>query len=459
MYDKLQNYHHYTNKIWKAYVAKINYPKITNHIFLNDMDFVDKLESENPEPIINKEIHKKVNMNTYFKLVKHIPVPTEVLPEELVRNVFDILTKNHTDRSYIPEWTTLEPLLAKFSDYLLYSNINLEKISEMFQNKSSNALNILIMGAGPTGLYIANYLRLAGPMFPFFNLAIIDDRIPGGKRGLRLPYTRNRIFGLDFSLFSSFFPIFPCIRGLVSRGGIEIKYLENFLLVLAYSLNIPIYFTDEISNEMALKKFILKNKIDIVFDCTGGRMDIDYSSDIKSDFFPSNLILENDKYDIVRNRNKYELHWKKNIHNKFWLSIEIYDSDGKFLFVAMNTESLLFEPDVILLYKLHNKNLRIKDTKIQEAIDLFDNLKDLGLSKKIQTILSNNYNHIIKFYIIEPKLHHTISISKIIRQPKLDTIIIGTGDTIFSSHFVIGAGLNRLLPFINNIIWYIQTFY
>lgn len=449
----MDNYNNYINRIWHDYMAMMMRPN-TNHIFINDMNHVDKLESDNLPPLMNNNPKPEYpELNQYFKFIKHMPIPKEILPMELIEDIH--MTLNGSD----PSWSMLESKLEKFSDYLLVTNTSVPKINLMFQNKSTNTLNVCIMGGGPTGLYIANYMKLAGPMFPKINLAIIDNRIPKGKEGFRMPYTRNRIFGFDPSVFSSFIPMFPCIRGLIERKFIKIKYLENILMVFIYKLNIPIYFTDKINNESALKKFILKNNIDIVFDCTGDRLGVDYATKLKSDFFPPNTIYDNDKYHIAKTNSEYKLEWKNNIHNRFYLSMEIYDVSGKYISTPMVTETLLFDFDIIFLSNLHNKYVQINPSELSNTIGIFDNLRDMGLAKKIQDILIMDRSQIIKFYILEPKIYHKISISKIIKQSSLNTIIIGAGDTIFSSHFVIGAGLGRLLRFTDNIIWYIQTLY
>ena len=249
--SKLEKYSEYVNKLWKIYMNRRYGTK--QHIFLNDMlTFTDKFDYD---PIQN-ENHKKnykPDLNEFFVEKKCYKTPTKILPKELVNDI----CKELTDYTKIPNWKLLEVNLNELSDYLLYSNINLDKYCKFLQNKDTNTINVLIQGAGPTGLYIANMIHHANMLNPKINLLIIDNRI--AKEGYRLPYTRNRIYGIALSLFSTFFPKFVCMEKLIERGGISIKYLENLLLMFVYHNKIPIYFTNKIHTEEKLKNFIERN--------------------------------------------------------------------------------------------------------------------------------------------------------------------------------------------------------
>ena len=44
-------------------------------------------------------------------------------------------------------------------------------------------------------------------------------------------------------------------------------------------------------------------------------------------------------------------------------------------------------------------------------------------------------------------MRHSISISKVVTYDDHNFLYIGAGDTIFHSHFIVGAGLNRTISF------------
>lgn len=457
--DKLEHYNNYINGIWKIYVSVMNFPKNGNHIFINDMLQVDNIKIQYPiKEIINKKTEPiNFEINKCFKAGKCKFIPRKVLPKKLV----DYIYTNFMDYGKIPEWDNFEKELDKLSDYLLYSTIDTEAIKNMFASKTTDTINILILGAGPTGMYIANYLYDINLLSPKINMLIIDNKIPNDMEGFRLPYTRNRIYGLNLQLINSFFATFPCVKDLIKKGGIPIRYLENILLIFLYKYNIPIYFTNQINDETSLKKFIKENKIDIVFDCTGKKFKNNLienpSENVVSNFYPSDIILENDKYKIHYEGNEFQLQRKNHIENRFYISMDIHDKNGKYISTPIWTYDLIHTHDVKFFSKFHNTCLKIKPNKIHETIKLFDNLMDLHLSKMVQQNLLQYSDKNIKFFIIEPKIYHKILISSIIKQQKQNTIYISTGDSMFSSHFAVGAGLNRLLRFINRIIWYIQT--
>lgn len=457
--NKLEKYNEYINGVWKKYMSTIFFPKSNKHIFIRDMAIVETTKTKyEKKPLINKNIGPiDFNINEYFKKGKCKFIPKKVLPNKIVNEIFSDFMKYNQ----IPRWDKLKKQLDNMSNYLLYSNINPESIKNMFVNKKSDTINILILGAGPTGLYIANYLYTINLLSPRINLLIIDNKTPVNRESFRLPYTRNRIYGLHLELLNSFFPMFPCIKELTKKGGIQIKYLENIMIIFIYGYGIPIYFTNQINNEDSLKKFISQNKIDIVFDCTGNRFKNNFivnpSENIISTFFPKDTIFENDKYLIAYHNNEYQLQWKNNIDNRFYISMEIYNNNGKYLDMPIWANEIVFTHDVKFFSKFHNICIKMKPNKINKIMKLFDGLEDMTLSKRIQEKLIYYSDKNIKFSIIEPKLYQKILISSIIHQSDQNTIYIGAGDTIFSSHFAIGAGLNRLLRFINRIVWYIQT--
>ena len=174
-------------------------------------------------------------------------------------------------------------------------------------------------------------------------------------------------------------------------------------------------------------------------------------------FFPDTKIFQDDHHLVVRENNEYKLQWNNTIKNRFFLALEIYDTNNKFIFIPLSSYELNLTHDIKFFHQFHNKCLSINKETMNDAIDLFNNIEDLRLSKLIQLILIGNIDKRIKFFIIEPNMYHKIEISSLIQQPEYTTQYIGAGDTIFSSHFAVGAGLNRLLHFINYVIWYIES--
>lgn len=460
LYDKynpnnLELWSKHINKLWNKFINRFSlYTTNHQHIFLQDLDLAMKWYPW--EKVDIKDILLKPSqIENIFEIDGCNYIPTEILPKEFVDKLFKYLSEYQT----VPKWSYVEKKLSQMSNYLFYSNVNLDEYQKILQNKEKDRINILILGAGPTGLYVANYLKTINLISPRINLLIVDNRIVKSNASYRLPYTRNRIFGVNLDLFVTFFEKFACMKELLKQGGVKIKYLENLLIILAYGNEIPMYFTDNIIDELSLKKFIVENKIDVVFDCTGGRFKNNFITNLTNpqDFFEKNIIFENEWYKINITNNEARLQWKDNIQQRYYLSAEIYDDNGKFMVTAIWTEPLLYLSDVELFLEFNNKCIKIKKGKLDAAKKFFDeNISGKNLKDKIKMMLRYYKHHHIKFYIIDTQIYHKLLISDIIDQPEYKTIYISAGDTIFSSHFAIGAGLNRLLSFMNNVIWSAQ---
>ena len=462
--DSYINCSNYINKIWKLqldrfkfrYIYNPNYKGVPNqHIFLQDLNFVASIDKYQPK--INKksvENYSDFNINQYFIINNRNYIPKKKISSKYVNKLYRSLM-SYKD---IPKWSDLESKLASLYNYLLYSNIDINKYKETLLKKTPDTINILILGAGPTGLYLANYIKQCYFLSPKINLLVLDNRVINTNKGVRLPYTRNRIFGVQLDLFSPFFPKFPCIKELTKRGGIEIKYLENLLIVLTYGNNIPIYFTDEVINQSSLIKFVKDFNINVVFDCTGDRLKNNFIKNDTSNYFDKNVILSSDKYEVNVdvNSNEARLYWKDGMEDRYYLNIEVYDNKSKFLYSHYANLKIIYEYDYLLLSKLHNKCIKLKKNKFYDVSKIFDSMRDTQLSRYIKTSLLENENYYIKFYIVESQIYHKLLISGVIKNKGYECLYIGAGDTIFSSHYVIGAGLNRILNFMNQVVWSLQ---
>ena len=218
------------------------------------------------------------------------------------------------------------------------------------------------------------------------------------------------------------------------------------------------YFTNEVLNQQHLEKFCRDNKIDVVFDCTGNRLKTDYFSDnIPKNFFPNSMTFENKNYQVIKDQNTFKLDWKDNIKNRYYIYMDSYSKDGKLMDSDAYPNNIVFEEDLEFFNKIKDKYIKIKKDQIDDIMSYLEkNIKDLGLLKSLQNRIIYSIDRIIKFVLVEIKIYHKLKISTVIKQDNQNTLYIGTGDSIFSSSWVIGAGLNRLLYFIKKPIWSLQ---
>ena len=118
--------------------------------------------------------------------------------------------------------------------YLLKSSFdNNNKIDMLYDtiNKSST-INIMIIGSGPVGLFLASYLKSYYSNIKV-NIVLYDSRIE--KPGFRKPYTRQRPFNTSSSYLSLIIPKIYCWNKNKDNLYVNIFMLEYLLYCTAVS--------------------------------------------------------------------------------------------------------------------------------------------------------------------------------------------------------------------------------
>jgi len=148
------------------------------------------------------------------------------------------------------------------------------------QFDDQDAINIMILGTGPVGLYTALYLHhlynkdienMTEFSFRKVNILLVDNRI--FKEGIKMPYSRSTQFGFSIEEIQPFLQHIFCwnMEKYDIRAFDYIHVLENLLYTAAYQKNIPMAFTKRFDDPAAIKEFVTKENIHVLFDCTGGR--------------------------------------------------------------------------------------------------------------------------------------------------------------------------------------------
>ncbi len=385
---------------------------------------------------IDKFMNSKINENEeHIKCEKDYNRERMLQPYEILSTYQEVLKAKNENELY--------DILNTIIEYKLPSTIqSLNSICEQFVNKDKKTLNILIAGGGPVGLFIANYLYQIYNIYESninINLLILENRVVEEK--IRKPFTRSRTFAIGTRFLDIIFPGIYCKKGVGTDGLlIPIKYLELLFYLKTFAMGIPMYFTKKYEKWSDYEDFIQKNKIDIFFDATGGRlgnikMKIDTS-------FMKEIDTKNDLYNFKINKkdNLVEFDLKNNLD--IWLSVEFIGKQPFYHFVE--TYNLNNIDDFKYL-----ENLCIPKHKIKNVIK---NLKDEKLKKNLIYLylshIKNNPNiYSIKFYTFKINMYHRLKVSEWMNYKKHKFLYIGAGDTLFSSHFVRGAGLNRTILF------------
>ncbi len=427
------------------------------HKFLSNMDTVEKIAEINKGQ--KDDFAKSVDIKKFMKTVlsseknhTQCDIDSEkervLQPFEILSVYYDIL-KAESDEE-------LFELLNKIILFRLPSNIpSLDNISEKFVRKDKNKLNILIAGGGPVGLFIANYLNVIykNPESNIeVNILVLDNRVgEKNKDNSRLPFTRSRTFAIGTRFLDVVFPGIYCKK----KSGtdsllIPIKYLELLLYIKTYTANIPIFFTDKYKTFEDYQKLIKEFNVDIFFDASGGRI-----KDVKLKV-PNDLLSIIDKQ-ISRNMSDFEEYkdYKFKINKEdnlvefdlkdkynMWLSVEYIGKSP--IHRLVDTYNITNKED----YELLN-NVCIPKNKIK---DILKDIKDENLKKQLIYLFQNKIQYdsdisSLKFFTFQIKMYHQIKASQWFNYKSHKFLYIGSGDTLFSSHFIRGAGLNRTLLF------------
>jgi len=370
----------------------------------------------------------------------------KILNLEDLKKLNDEIEKNTNKKKILQ-------IVSKLSNYLIKSNI--DDYSRLFSKfrKDKDKINICIIGAGPIGLFLACYLDYyynKGTLnqYPKVNIIIFDNRI--NKSKLRKPYSRHRPFSTSSPLLSLILPKIYTLNSDKNLLHINIYILEYLLLsqvLLKY--NIPIIFEDYDWTDY--KNIFEIADIDVVFDCTGGRLETDIFNNIDTKWIDKiKKVDKNINKQLLINKKTNLVHLidhpidKKFKKNHFYGSLLVYDSNKNFISkfdIDINNVN-----DLSLLNKIKTKYYTYENT-----IKILHNIKDNTDRNFLYSILINNKNkfcnYLFTFDIWSIYIRHSIQPAEIFTNNNNKILYIGTGDTIFHSHFITGAGLNRTLKF------------
>ena len=430
----------------------IIYDKRTKkHRFLIDIDYANEIRKKQIEynnmlyevpnkiykeaMIENKNKMKKVDYCERYYNKKSVITESEI---------FDISEEIKETKDENQLFQTLNKVIDK---KLISTIHSIQDIREKFKKNGENELNVLIVGGGPNGLFLGNYInQLYNNSYSNIrvNVLIIDNRIE--SETIRYPFIRNRYFQIGTRYLDIVLPNLYCKKDKGSSGiFIPIKYLEMLLYLKTYEEKIPLYFTKRYEKINEMNELIRKLDIDIVYDSSGGRME---GFQLKSDMnMLKGIDMESDEYSFkIDKKNNYV---KFNLNGKIdrFLNIDVYGNNEE------DSSSITFEPvsfDITNNYDF--QLLRDVCIKKEDMLSIIPKIKDVRLRKMIVGLyvegIRNNKNiKYVRMNTFNMDMYHRLKVAQILNTKNHRYLYIGTGDTIFSSHYIVGAGLNRTLMF------------
>jgi hypothetical protein len=186
-------------------------------------------------------------------------------------------------------------------------------------------------------------------------------------------------------------------------------------------------------------------KADVIFDCTGGRLNPDiWSNKDLTGFIPKNMLkYKGSEFIIDKKINKYI--WKSDVFP--FQNYLVVNNFSNVEYLSMYNQQLKTEINTII-----NRYGKEIDYKIM--IQIIEDYKD-NMNKTNEYIIKFLYNFFIShktssisLELFNIYIQHAIKIAKVIKlKNNHKAVYIGAGDTIFHSHFSTGAGLNRTIDF------------
>jgi len=370
-------------------------------------------------------------------------IPKKIITKELLEDIYTIISNPNKN-----DFRLIYKLLLKMYDYYIPSNI--PNIDKWKVHEESNVINVLIMGAGPLGLYTALYLNeyynikqeaINGIKV---NILIIDNRIK--EEGIRLPYTRITEFGFDITEMQPFIKQIFCWKNQhvdEVRKFDFINVLENLLYLAAFNKNISMYYTKKLEDFKDVKKFIDKHDINYLFDCSGGRL----KNNLNEDLDWNKYSFKKDNYEILLNKNKthYEFYKDGKLDEHKNVVIYLLDKNKKPIPIGNNLLSYIDnDDDIELINEFNNKCMTIKDYFIFSR-----KLKSKFLRNMIYDAIRSKISP-VNVKISEIKYVKISKYDQIIKHKKFcatkindKCVYIGLGDTLGSSDLGILFGMKH----------------
>ena len=423
---------------------------IDQHPFFADLLRVEKISKD-----FMGNVKKHITYKTKFE--ENITIPPDLKIHDIVYKTLntDTIKKLSDEMNKVSNWSKILKIVSYMSQYILESNVkDEEKLYQLI--KGNKTLNIMIIGCGPAGLFLASYLHLYYNMTMDktrkINIVLFDSRID--KIGFRKPYNRQRLFATSSAYLNLIIPKLYCWNEPEKYNNaifINIFALEYILYTTAINHNIPIIYGDYKWDDY--KTIITKGDFQVVFDCTGGRLKHDLMKNIDTkwlDNFKHNIklnkkIIVNPELNLVelddyKKTSKFRKHY-------YYGSLSVYIHEtGQDRFI--NKYDIDIKNNYDLLYL---KNIKSKRFNYDNIVILIKGIKDSITRNYLYSTLFNkktSYNNMIfSFDIFRIYIRHAIKIADVFTINKQKVLYIGAGDTIFHSHFIIGAGLNRTLDF------------
>lgn len=330
---------------------------------------------------------------------------------------------------------------------IYHKNIPSSITNKQFHNKhNKDAINVLIVGGGPIGLFTALYLDHYYKIQrnEAINVLLIDNRIK--CESIRKPFTRRSKFGYHLNHIIAFLPRIMCwlnnldIENFDDRNFGFIHELEYLLYLVAFNREIKMYFTKQYNSFDKITNFAKNHNYQYLFDCTGGRLKARFKMNLKWKNIES--FTNYGRYSLKLKDGYYKAYLNDKPYEHYTILLKLYDKNGNIIPTGniFCTYYTLDDLNLVLKYKNHCMTLK-------QYLYLAQNFKSAELRYLINITLLFGYNCNNLNIVSYIELSTFISQSKHIRQPAKylgdNLLYVAMGDTLGSSEYGIHFGMKK----------------
>ena len=202
---------------------------------------------------------------------------TNPKPELTVGETIDYLKQSE---NLADKFSKLKCLINSQNVHLIKDSFYQDAANELSQIQqktlNSHGFNVVIIGAGATGLFLASILKYA--LAEDVNILVIDNR--SIYKNTRKNFSRNWLTHIPTSIIQKFMPptiseFFECFgkNGLI---GVPINIIETILMLSCKDQGVKFYFSSDVDLKALNSKYI-----DCFFDATAGHLNSKHQKALK----------------------------------------------------------------------------------------------------------------------------------------------------------------------------------
>lgn len=379
-----------------------------------------------------------------------------------------ILTKTYLHDFYQQMTTTTDYAKIRntchdMTNYALPSPSS--NITKWKQFDDPDAMNVMILGTGPVGLYTALYLHhlynkdienMTEFSFRKVNILLVDNRI--FKEGVKMPYSRSTQFGFSIEEIQPFLQHIFCwnMEKYDIRAFDYIHVLENLLYTAAYQKNISMAFTKRFDDPAAIKEFVTKENIHVLFDCTGGRSRIPMAAPPQVRWSSSGMKEGKNEIRLNPVTSYYEYAENGKTFTTQVLRLQFFDARQQEILVGNEFAEPTDPADIALAKQYNGTCFHPDDFLLLASRFQKDKIRNLFLHMLDVAKLKKKDIAAVKVVVFDTIARHSPFAAAPFQK---DCVMVRVGDSLAGTEYGIVFGMKHSIEFSKHICQLLSTFF